>query len=65
MPPEITSALLTLLIQAQMRGWIDVRSLAPILRLAVEKGYAPQLRSMLGQIDQMIEDIEVDVRPSK
>jgi hypothetical protein len=59
-PPEIVSFLIGFFMNAQARGWIDVKALEPLLRMIVVRGYAPNVRQMLGEILQTLEQIERD-----
>jgi hypothetical protein len=67
-PPDIVAGLLGFFMGAQARGWIDVKSLEPLLRTAVERGYGPNVRQIIGQVTQLLEQIETGtstVRPSR
>jgi hypothetical protein len=57
-PPDIVAGLLGFFMAAQARGWIDVRSLEPLLRTAVDRGYGPNVRQILGEVMQLLEQIE-------
>jgi hypothetical protein len=58
LPPEIISFLIGFFMNAQARGWIDVRALEPLLRMVVARGYSSNVRQILGELQQMLEQIE-------
>lgn len=58
LPPEIVSFLIGFFMNAQARGWIDVKALEPLLRMVVARGYGSNVRQMLGEVLQMLEQIE-------
>ena len=63
-PPEVIGPLLAVFMTAQARGWIDMQALEPLLRTIVDRGYAPNVRQMLGEVLQLLERIETEnVRP--
>jgi len=57
-PPEIIPSLLAIFMTAQARGWIDLRSLEPLLKTIVETGHADNTRRMLGEILELLEAVE-------
>jgi hypothetical protein len=57
-PPEIIGPVITFLLRAQARGWIDLRGIEPLLKIIVESGNAPHMRRVLGEILQMLERAE-------
>ena len=61
-PPEIIAQLITILLSAQARGWIDVRGMEPLIRIIVDSGNAPRTRALLGEILQMLERVENEPR---
>lgn len=63
-PPEIIGPLLAIFMTAQARGWIDMRSLEPLLKTVVDRGYANNVRQILGEILELLEAVErAHVRP--
>jgi hypothetical protein len=64
-PPELVALLLSALMTAQARGLIDPRSLVPLLQTIVDRGYGYNVRQFLGEILQLLEQIEKStVRPT-
>ncbi len=61
-PPEAIANLITVLFVAQSRGMIDVRMIEPFLRIVVDSGNAHRMRSLLGEVLQMLETIEAEPR---
>jgi hypothetical protein len=57
-PPEIIGSIITFLLGAQARGWVDLRGIEPLLKIIVESGNAPQTRRLLGEILQLLERAE-------
>jgi len=57
-PPEIIPSLLAIFMTAQARGWIDLRSLEPLLKTIVDTGHAANTRRMLGEILELLERVE-------
>jgi hypothetical protein len=57
-PPEIIAPLLAIFMTAQARGWIDLQTLRPLLKTVVERGYASNVRQMLGEILELLEAVE-------
>jgi hypothetical protein len=65
-PPDIVAGLLGFFMAAQSRGWIDVKALEPLLRTAVDRGYANNVRRILNEVAQLLEQIESGVvRPAR
>lgn len=58
--PEITRLILSVMVTAQARGWIDPKTLEPALRKLVELGYASNVRQVLGETLQLLERIELE-----
>lgn len=57
-PPELIGQLITILMVAKVRGWIDIRSLEPLLRIVVDSGNGERTRQSLAEIIVLLEDIE-------
>jgi hypothetical protein len=63
-PPDIVAGLLGFFMAAQARGWIDVKSLEPLLRTAVDRGYGDNVRRILSEVGDLLHQIETGaVRP--
>jgi hypothetical protein len=58
LPPEILGPVITFLLGAQARGWVDLRGIEPLLKIIVDSGNALQMRRVLGEILQMLERAE-------
>ncbi len=43
---------------AQIRGWVDLRSLESLFKIVVDSGNGPNMRAMLGEIIEMIHTVE-------
>lgn len=63
-PPEIVGPLLAIFMTAQARGWIDMRSIEPLLKTIVERGYARNVRQMLLEVLELLEIVERRNTPS-
>jgi len=57
-PPEVVAFLLGFFMNAQARGMIDLKALYPLLRMCVQRGYAQNVRQMLGEVLEMLEAVE-------
>ena len=57
-PPEVIGQLITILFAAQMRGWIDIRSIDPLLQIVIESGNADKMRGLLHEIIERLDLIE-------
>jgi hypothetical protein len=57
-PSEIIAPLLAIFMTAQVRGWIDLQTLRPLLKTIVEHGYTTNVRQMLGEILELLEAVE-------
>lgn len=55
---QIVAQLITVLMAAQMRGWIDLRGLGPLLKVIVDDGNGPAMRGVLAELSELIERIE-------
>jgi len=47
---------------AKVRGWIDVRSLDPVLRIIVEHDLTERTRELLDEIIERLVKIEAEMR---
>lgn len=50
--------LITIFMAAQMRGWIDLRGLEPLLKIVVESGNASHVKALLGELTELLDAIE-------
>ena len=57
-PPEVAGHLITILLSAQMRGWIDLKGIEPLLKVVVDSGNASHVRRLLGELLEMLEQVE-------
>ena len=57
-PGEVVGQMITILLAAQMRGWIDLRGIEPLLKIVVESGNAGPLKAMLGEIIELLDRVE-------
>lgn len=57
-PPQAVSQLITFLLAAQMRGWIDIRGLEPLLKIIVDSGNSDQVKGLLAEIIEMLDRVE-------
>lgn len=57
-PPEMIGQVITILMAAQMRGFIDLRGLGPLLQIIVDSGNAAAVRGLLGEISELLERVE-------
>jgi hypothetical protein len=60
-PPEILNRVITILVTAKLRGWIEVRSLEPLLKTIVDAGHAGPVREALGEILELLERVEQEL----
>jgi phosphomannomutase len=58
---ELIGQLITIFLAAQMRGWIDLRGLEPLLRIVVESGNAAAARALLGELAELLDRLERDM----
>jgi len=61
-PPDLVGRLIAFLLAAKVRGWIDVRSLDPVLRIIVEHDLTERTRELLDEIIERLVKIEAEMR---
>ena len=55
---DLVGQLITIFMAAQMRGWIDLRGLGPLLKVVVDSGNADRMREVLGEIITLLNNVE-------
>ena len=58
---DTVGQLITILMAAKMRGWLDLHGIEPLLQIVVESGNADNMRGVLTEVIELLDRIEKDM----